>query len=148
MVMKYIPVYETKLVKTGREPYGNISFPPDAINLMKDYYKDKDHEEFCVLYLDAANHMIGMSMITKGILDKTHIHPREIFKGAILANAAHIMLFHNHCSMGPLKPSNEDHEATRRMKEAGEMLGIPVLDHIIISSVNPGYYSFMEDSRL
>jgi len=99
------------------------------------------HEEFYLLSLNAANRLIKCSLISKGILNASLVHPREVFKTAILEAAASIILLHNHPS-GEVLPSFEDESITNRLIEAGQLLNIPVLDHIIVGG--RGYYSFRE----
>ncbi|GAB4174066.1 MAG: DNA repair protein RadC [Calditrichia bacterium] len=102
-------------------------------------------EEFRILTLTNANTLINSHTITKGIADGTMIHPREIFNIAIKDSASSIILVHNHPS-GNLKPSREDLSITKKIVESGNILGIPVLDHLIISS--KGYLSFKEEDYL
>jgi DNA repair protein RadC len=92
-----------------------------------------DREFFVCLLLDGKNRIAGIHTVSQGSLNQTIVHPREAFKAAILANSAAIIIAHNHPS-GDLTPSREDMEITRRLKEAGELLGIKVLDHIIVDT--------------
>lgn len=87
-------------------------------------------ESFWVVYLDTQHRPTGTECVTRGILNASLIHPREIFRGAILAPAASIILAHNHPS-GATEPSMEDLAVTRQMVQAGVVLGIPVIDHVI-----------------
>lgn len=98
-------------------------------------------ERFLILVLNSANILMRDIQISEGILNASLVHPREVFKAAILETAASIILLHNHPS-GEVKPSLEDESITQRMVEAGQLLNIPVLDHIIIGSRN--FYSFRE----
>ena len=82
--------------------------------------------------LDAKNRLISRETVSVGHLTAALVHPREVFKAAILANAAAIALVHNHPSGDP-EPSREDVEITRRLVKAGELLGIPVLDHVVVT---------------
>jgi len=88
-------------------------------------------EVFGIITLNIKNHIVSFCEIARGTLNQASLHPREVFKPAILNNAAGIILFHNHPS-GDSTPSNEDIETTKRLIEAGNLLGINVLDHIII----------------
>jgi len=97
--------------------------------------QDLDHEEFRVLMLSSRNEVIGKQTVSMGTLDQTLIHPREVFKAAILASAAGIILVHNHPS-GDSKPSEDDKSATRKLNKASEILGIELLDHLIIGCGN------------
>ena len=98
-----------------------------------------DREQLRVYYLNARNGIIGWEMISQGSLTASIAHPREIFKGAILATCAGIVLVHNHPSGDPA-PSDEDIRLTKRVVEGGKILGINVLDHIVIAE--SGSYSF------
>ena len=90
-----------------------------------------DREHFVVLHLDGKNRLIAKETISVGTLNQSIIHSREVFKGAVLHNSAALILLHNHPTGDP-KPSPEDLAITRRLKRCGNLLGIPVLDHIII----------------
>jgi len=98
-------------------------------------------EIFFILILNSANFLIHDVQISEGILNSSLVHPREVFKSAILESAASIVLLHNHPS-GEAEPSQEDKTITRRLMEAGKLLDIPVLDHIIIG--HKKYFSFRE----
>ena len=91
-----------------------------------------DREHFICAHLDAKNRLISRETVSVGHLTAALVHPREVFKAAILANAAAIALVHNHPSGDP-EPSREDIEITRRLVKAGELLGIPVLDHVVVT---------------
>ena len=109
-----------------------------------DYYipifKGYKNEVLRVLMLDTESKFIRDELVSKGILNSTVAHPREIFRTAIIENAASIILIHNHPSGNP-KPSNEDVELTKSVEDAGKLLDIPLKDHIIIAGDN--YYSFL-----
>ncbi len=91
-----------------------------------------DREHFVVLALDARNRPIGCNTVSVGTLSASLVHPREVFKFAILANAAAVILAHNHPS-GDVDPSKDDLELTRRLVRAGEVMGIDVLDHLVMA---------------
>lgn len=122
-----------------------VSSPSDVVPILKRYRKLKQ-EAFICISLDGAHQVVKVRMITIGILNRTIIHPRELFVGAIEDHAAAVILCHNHPS-GNLEPSREDRDITYRMKDAGELLGIQVLDHIIIGK-GETYYSFLESGEL
>jgi len=101
-----------------------------------------DREIFAVFMLDGKNRIVSYNLVSLGSLNQSIVHPRETFKAAILANAAAVIMVHNHPS-GDTTPSTEDTELTRRMIQAGEVLGIKVLDHIIISTNGmPHFFSY------
>ena len=107
--------------------------------------QDEPAEVFGILCLTTKHRVIAYHEVSRGTLDSTLVHPREVFKAALLANAAAIVAGHNHPS-GDQTPSPDDAELTRRLVAAGELLGVPVLDHVVIGDGR--YYSFKEAGRL
>ena len=122
-----------------------ISKPAEVLPLLRRYKKLKQ-EAFIVISLDAAHQVIAIRMVSEGTLDRTVVHPREVYVNAITDRAAAIIVAHNHSS-GSTDPSKEDQNITLRLKTAGVILGIPVLDHIIIAQ-GKEYYSFLEAGEL
>lgn len=108
-------------------------------------YRNAKKEHFFVFYLDTKNQEIKSELITVGILNASLVHPREVFEPAVKHLAAQIIVAHNHPS-GVLEPSQDDIELTQRLVQAGEILGIEVLDHVIISK--EGYYSFKQNKLI
>jgi DNA repair protein RadC len=108
-----------------------VKTPEDIVALVKGRLKGKKKEHFLVLLLDTRNQLIKVSEISIGSLDTSIVHPREVFKEAISASAASIVFVHNHPSGDP-EASEDDVKLTKRLAEAGEIMGIDVLDHIII----------------
>lgn len=106
---------------------------------------DRKQEHFLCLSVNGANEVIASRIVTVGLLNSTQVHPREVFADAISERAASVILAHNHPS-GVLTPSSEDRAITRQLQEAGNILGIPVLDHLIVS--REGYFSFQEAGML
>lgn len=104
-----------------------------------------NQEYFFCLYLDQAKRLIDKKLLFKGTLNKSLIHPREIFKYAYLSSAAYVICVHNHPS-GNVIPSNEDINITDALVKIGKLQGIPVIDHVIIGDDN--YYSFYENDML
>ena len=98
-------------------------------------------EKFYVLWLDTEMKLIGFELVSMGMLNSSLVYPREVFRGAIIASCRSIILVHNHPS-GNLNPSDEDINLTKQLIEAGKIIGIPVQDHLIISS--QGYRSMLE----
>jgi DNA repair protein RadC len=94
--------------------------------------RDLPHEEFHALLLNSQHRVLDDVTVTRGILDASLIHPREVFRPAIVRKAAAVVLVHNHPSGDPT-PSSEDRAVTRQMVEAGRAIGIRVLDHVIVS---------------
>jgi DNA repair protein RadC len=126
--------------KTGDEVI-KISQPADAYELVKDELADSDREMLLSVMLTVKNDLIGVETVSIGSIIKITIAPRDVFKSAILANAVAIIICHNHPS-GDLIPSDADMELTKQLVDAGELLGIKVLDHLIVS--NRGYRSLIE----
>lgn len=122
-----------------------ISYPSEAAQILRRFER-KRQEYFIALTLDAAHRVIRGYVVTIGILNRTLVHPREIFYPAIKDNAAAIVVGHTHPS-GQCEPSAEDRLVTKRLQEAGELLGIPVLDHLVVGE-NGAYYSFLEHGEL
>ncbi len=108
-----------------------VKTPEEVVNLVKSRLKGKKKEYFLALLLDTRNQLIKVSEISVGSLDSNIVHPREVFKEAISASAASVIFVHNHPSGDPTA-SEDDIKLTKRLAEAGEIVGIDVLDHIII----------------
>jgi DNA repair protein RadC len=104
--------------------------PEDLFRGFRFLFENEVRERFVVFWLNTDNRVIGFEIVSEGILDSCVAHPREIFRGAIVATCGRIMLAHNHPS-GNLKPSSDDVALTRQLVDSGRILGIPVLDHII-----------------
>lgn len=117
-----------------------VACPADAVRALRAYAR-KRTEHFLVLTLSAAQEVLGVRIVSIGILNSSPVHPREVFWWAIRDNAQSVIIAHNHPS-GNCEPSAEDREMTARLKEAGKLMGIEVLDHIIFGA--RGYYSFQE----
>ena len=108
--------------------------------LLQTFLPDADREHFVVILLDQKHGVIGINTVSVGSLTAGIVHPREVFKPAILANAASIICGHNHLSGDP-QPSREDRAITTKLVDAGKLLGIDVLDHVIIGAEGR-YFSF------
>jgi len=117
-----------------------ISAPSDVLPLIQ-HYADRKQEHLLCITLNGANEVIATRVITIGLLNRTQIHPREVFADALTDRAASIIMAHNHPS-GNLSPSKEDRSITRRIKESGDVLGIQLLDHLVFTL--KGFYSFKE----
>ena len=133
-----------KRYSQSKNPIKKISRSKDVFDLFHARLKDKKQEEFYVLMLNSQNNIIGEQLVSKGILDASILHPREVFKPAIKNSASKIILVHNHPS-GDSKPSDEDVEITRKINNLGKDLNIILLDHIIIG--NEEWWSWIEDSK-
>lgn len=111
-----------------------VSCPADVVPLLSDI-RDQRKEHFVCLYLNARNQVIHQEVISIGSLSASIVHPREVFQVAITRTAAGIILAHNHPS-GDATPSREDIDLTSRLVEAGRIMGIDILDHIILSDID------------
>ncbi|MDO4924224.1 MAG: DNA repair protein RadC [Turicibacter sp.] len=134
-VAKRINIVSIKMVKESSFLYQTrtISSPKDAYEMIKGRLESLDREQFIIACLNTKNEPMNISVVSVGTLNKAIVHPREVFKTAILSNAASIMAFHNHPS-GNAQPSQQDIQLTHRLVEAGELLGIKLLDHLIIGN--------------
>ena len=129
---------------TLREKPVACNNPQTAFDYLRPY-ASTEQENFVLLMLDGAHNIKNVKLITKGLINRTLVHPREIFAPAIENRATAVILSHCHPS-GNLEPSSDDLECTYRLKKAGELLGIPVLDHLIFS--NTGFRSMAENGDL
>ena len=145
---KRVGIVSLKLVKESSVLYETrkISSPYDAYKLIKNFLIDSDREKFVVACLDTKNQPVNISVVSIGSVNSAIVHPREVFKVAMLSNASKIICFHNHPS-GNLKCSKEDENITNRLKECGEILGIELVDHIIVGD-NDTYFSFKENCMM
>ena len=132
-VAKRINIVSIKMIKESSFLYQTrtISSPKDAYEMIKEQLEGLDREQFIIACLNTKNEPTNITVVSVGSLNKAIVHPREVFKTAILSNAASIMAFHNHPS-DETTPSQQDIQLTNRLYEAGELLGIKLLDHLII----------------
>lgn len=137
---------KTSLVIEGHDEYKpmRLSTPAEVYHSFKNLRKS-DREKFYSILLDAKNKVIGVDMVSQGTLGSSPVHPREVYKSALLASAASVIFVHSHPSGDP-EPSVGDREITKQLYQAGELLGIEVLDHVIIGS--DGYYSFADKEEI
>jgi len=127
-----IPVLRVSMIKesTVKSEVKAVSNPDEVYELMKIAFEGREREVMFVILLNTKNQLVGMNMAAMGTLNSCTVHPREIFKPAIITGAAAIILSHNHPSGDP-SPSPQDIELTKRIQQAGELLGISLLDHVI-----------------
>ena len=142
-VPQFIPRYRVTLVPEGGHtaPYGVLRDSAAAAAALRPCFAGLDREQFLVCCLDAKNVSIGVNIVSIGSLTLSIVHPREVFKPAILGNACAIIAVHNHPSGDPT-PSVEDRTLTTRLREAGDVLGIRLLDHLILG--DDRLYSFAD----
>ncbi len=144
-----IPIYKVSLVREGKMHCYDTSIrsSSNVSEMLHRYLADVDREHFVVLLLNRKNQVIGLHTVSIGSVTASIVHPREVYKVAILANATAIICGHNHPSGDPA-PSQEDRALTSRLVEAGEILGIEVLDHIIVGDGSQRYFSFADEGLL
>ena len=143
-----IPIYRVTLVREGKMPTyeSRIRSSANAYTVFQEYLDGVDREHFVAMLLDQKNQLIGLHTVSIGSLTASIVAPREVFKVAILANCANILIAHNHPS-GDCQPSREDRAITTRLVEAGRLLGISILDHVIIGGEGR-YFSFADEGLL
>lgn len=121
-----------------------ISCPADVANFVRSILTDNSREHFVALYLDGQNQVAAYSIVSIGSANSAPVAPREVFQRAVLTGAISIVLAHNHPS-GSTIPSSDDRAVTRRLREAGELLGIKILDHLIVT--NSAFLSLKEEDN-
>ena len=148
MTSKRINVVSIQLVreKSFLFPIREVKSPEILFKLVKPFLADQDREHLLLVCVDTKNQPTSISTISVGSLSSSVVHPREVFKAAILTNAHSIFLAHNHPSGDP-SPSREDVGVTKRIAECGELLGIPLLDHLIVGDSADRYVS-LKDKNL
>lgn len=134
-----------RLAREGPASRPTIRGPSDVFELCAPGMRDLEQEEFRVLLLTTQHALLREVFVTRGTLDGSLVHPREVFRTAIAEGAATVILLHNHPSGDPT-PSPEDKAVTRQLAEAGRILGIPVVDHVVIGDAR--YTSFVESGLL
>jgi DNA repair protein RadC len=136
------------MLEFGRRRWGPagsmIHHPCDAFSLIR-HYADRSQEQFLCLSLNGAHELLAVRVVTLGLVNRTIVHPREVFADPLLDRASAVIVAHNHPS-GQLVPSKEDDEITAQLKAAADILGLHLLDHVIFSK--DAYYSFSESGRL
>ena len=130
-----------RAVAEARPERERVRSAADVYERMRLTLRDLSHEEFHVLLLNTQNEILRDLQVTRGTLDASLVHPREVFRPAIAEAAASVILVHNHPSGDPT-PSSEDRSVTRQLRSAGELVGIEVLDHVIVGEGR--YVSFAE----
>jgi DNA repair protein RadC len=135
----YTPVYRVELVRERQQRVNSklVANSTAAIHVVREFLRGADREVFVVMGLTTKSRLIGISIVSIGSLQSTVVHPREVFKPAILMNAAQIIIAHNHPS-GDSRPSQEDAMVTQRLIRAGTIMGIDVIDHLILGEFD-GY---------
>jgi DNA repair protein RadC len=136
---------QVQLVRDLPENKAVCRSPGDAYKLVRDELAKADREKCLSLILNSRNQVVGIDEVSVGSLNSSIIHPREVYKSAILANAASIILVHNHPS-SDVEPSEDDLTITKRLWEAGKIIGIDLVDHLIVG--RDGFLSFKSKKLL
>lgn len=148
--MHYFKKYKLTVVKESSSKYeisNIISSPKDIVNVLTHVLKIQEEAEeiFVLITLDTKNKVTGIFEVSRGSIDSSIVHPREVLKRALLNNSANIVVAHNHPSEDPT-PSKNDINITLRLKEASDLIGINLLDHVIIGGSR--YCSLHEEAVL
>jgi len=131
------------LAREASAPYGEQLTSPDTVfDLFRDDAARWDRERFLTLLLDTSHRLIGIDEVSVGTINSAPVHPREVMKAVILANATSLIFVHNHLSL-ELHPSQADMAATRRLRRVANLLQVKCLDHIIVGP--GGFFSFVEN---
>jgi DNA repair protein RadC len=134
-----------EFVRRRIKPEGmKIQFPADVLPLIQ-HYADRKQEHFLCISINGANEIMSIRVVSIGLINKTHVHPREVFADVIAERASAVIVAHNH-PQGSLQPSSQDVQITKQLKTAAGILGLSLLDHIIFNA--KGYYSFVEHNEL
>ena len=142
----YVPTYRVSLVRDGSTQTDTryVRTPEESARVLRACMdEDVDRESFSILMLDVRNKVIGYHVVSVGCLTQSLVHPREVFTVAILAKACAVVLCHNHPSGDPT-PSAEDVAVTRRLRTAGTLLGIEVVDHIVLGDGTGAWVSMAQ----
>ncbi|MFH0892478.1 MAG: JAB domain-containing protein [Candidatus Falkowbacteria bacterium] len=147
------PCSSGQILKTARKnrtvflvaPRDRLIAPAEAVRLARKLVTDPYKEHFIAIYLSARNDVVKTELVSLGTLNASIVHPREVFRPAIMSRACAIIVLHNHPS-GDVSPSESDLELTKRLKNAGQLLGIEVLDHVIFEK-GDRFYSFENKKR-
>lgn len=142
--MYRVPRYTISLVREGSVGVEDKIARDSATarDILAPLFDGLDREQCVVMVLDAKHKVIGINVVSVGSLHVSIVRPREVFKPAILLNAAAVIVAHNHPS-GDTTPSEEDHALTKRLQEAGKCLGIPLLDHLVLGE-SGNFFSFAD----
>ncbi len=141
------PIYESIKISEAAALYLEKTTPLSSSSVVADMFSFLRHEtkeHFIALHLDSKNRLLCLEIVSVGSLNASIVHPREVYKSALLSSAAAIVFVHNHPSGDPT-PSREDMELTSRLKDASDLLGIRLLDHVIIGN---RHYSFADTGIL
>ena len=146
-IQNVLTVVRLQVVREEVDYYGTkkVQSPKDLEEVVRKFIGNADREVFLAVNLSSANKINSIHVVSIGSLNQSLVHPRECFKAALLCNAQAVVFAHNHPS-GEVIPSLEDKQLTAGLKQAGQLLGIKVLDHVIVG--DKGYFSFQENNIL
>jgi DNA repair protein RadC len=126
----------------AEQPYP-VRHAGDVVGMLRAFHRDDPRERFAVVYLDARHRPLAVHTAHVGTADSAPVHPREVFGPALALAAVAVVVAHNHPTGDPT-PSPDDRRITERLRQAGELLGVPLLDHIVLG--DPRYFSFADES--
>lgn len=142
-----IRVIETKLNTASLTAgFGKIATPHAAASILHSLIGESDREHFVALFLNGRHHITHAHIVSRGTVQSASVHPREVFKAAVLANATAVIVGHNHPS-GNVQPSSEDKAVGERLEKVGKLLGIPVLDSLIVEPAGRFYAASVGDTQ-
>lgn len=143
--MNKVKTYKCMLVSDGEQEFAGefATSYNESVTIFMEKMRDLPCEEIHVLYLNNRNKIVGHEMIARGGVDGAAVNPRDVFRGAVAANSCAIILGHNHPSGDP-RPSVDDIKMTRSVIKAGELLGVPLLDHVIVCPEEGTHSSIVE----
>lgn len=141
------PHVKVKLVRDSSVPARKVTSPAAAVPMLRELFDGLDREHFVVVLLDVRHGVIACNTVSVGSVSSTLVHPREVFKPALIAGASAILVSHNHPTGDP-EPSAEDLVVTKRLTAAGTLLGVEVLDHIIIGNGTGRWVSLKDRGML
>ena len=144
---KYVPLIRLQVVKEKDVEYTceAIDDTQKLVDILAPLIQDADRECVAVCCVDSHLQPTSIEIVAVGAVNECRVSMRELFKHAVLSNAVRLFVAHNHPS-GNVEPSDEDKEITKEIKKAGELLGIPLVDHVIVG--DDGYFSFRENHLL
>ena len=138
-ISKYLELMEAaKAYCSAEKVY--LSEPEQVADYIRPTYLGQEQEIVSVLYLNTRNHLLGVHTATIGLANSSQLHPREVFREAIVNNASRIIVCHNHPS-GDVTPSAQDISMTKQLLESGKIIGIELIDHLVISGKDTGFTS-------
>jgi len=141
----FLTVRDKPVIPVKLEAFKSKVCTSEAVFRAFDSLNERDVEQFIALHLDAGNRVRSIHVVSTGTINASLVHSREVFRAAIINGAARLIVLHNHPSGSP-EPSKEDVSITERLVKAGEIIGIKVLDHIIVTGTR--YYSFADQGLM